>query len=256
MSVTITKPTLESTVCELVRTHFVHEWVGVTSNKALEQKKIFQRGVREGIAALLFLHRGDSLPRFRTIPPLYESDVHSILRDYESDFTHASGPEKVILLDTIYGKLIELAVPQDLRDTDEGKRRKAVLDREEPAVAADIEWLTPLLEAKKRELEELSGLLAPVGFEKVNHVLGKMPRPEPVCGGGCGAGLSTFDSKVNYHRHLIIGHTMSEREAGQRSVEGWSRRTTWMQANERYSGLTDVARPEESKIRTTLPGTM
>lgn len=166
MTATMSKPDIESTIEGLVRLHYDNQGSNLATSKAEVAKSYWQRGIREGIAAILFQHRGDSLPRFKTIPMIYESDVHSILREFETDFVHGGPEDKNIALDTIFAKLMEFAVPQDLIETDEAERRRLVLEGSEPALPSDAKWIGELAEAKRREMEELMGLLQPVS--KVN----------------------------------------------------------------------------------------
>lgn len=235
MTATMSKATLESTLEGLVRLHWSQQVMGLSHTKAEVAASYWQRGIREGIAAILFKHRGDSLPRCKTIPMIYESDVNGILRDEENDFVHGGPDEKKDALMTILSKLMELAVPVDLLEHDEELRREYVLHGTEKARPEDIEWIAELADAKRREMQELVDLLSPIGFENVNHTPDKAPRSEPVCSGGCGIKLSTFDEKAFYERHLSHVHFKSPSESKQHAVAGWSRLQTYLQANERIT---------------------
>lgn len=179
MTITFGKPDIKTTLGELVRIHFTGQssFPQTETKKSEEIRQAFKRGVREGIAALLFLHRGDSLPRFKTVPGIYESDVHGILRHVEGPYKHASGVEKPVIIDETVEQLLLLALDPDLIATDEAVRKERVLAGEEPAVEADREWLDELLEKKRQEAEELIGLLKPIGWEYVNDAPLKKREP-------------------------------------------------------------------------------
>jgi len=168
MTATMSKATLDSTLEGLVRLYYSNRGYDLAASKAEVAKTYWQRGIREGIAAILFKHRGESLPRFKTIPMIYESDVHAILREHDGEWKHSSGDEKPIILDTIVAELVKISVPQELAEIDEQSRRQAILKGEESARPADAQWLSEAVEAKRREMEELLGLLQPVG-DKVNR---------------------------------------------------------------------------------------
>jgi hypothetical protein len=234
MTVSMSKPTLESTLEGLVRLHWSQQMLGLRPNKQDAAANYWQRGIREGIAAILFKHRGDSLPRFKTIPMIYESDVNAIMRDHATDFVHGGPENKQDALDEIQIKFAELAVPKDLLEIDESERKRLVLAGEEKATPQDIEWITEMAEAKRREVEEIMDLLKPVGWEKVNDApVTKYPRTEPQCAGMCGVRLSAFYAKEDYANHLILDHAQSHAEARRFAVAGWSRLTTYLQAKER-----------------------
>lgn len=159
MTATMSKPTLETTIHNLVRMHYSSQGSNLAASKAEVADQYWKRAIREGLAAILFQHRGDSLPRFKTIPLIYESDVNAILRKHETDFVHGSGAEKPIVLDAIYQELIEFAVPQELIATDEEERRRLVLAGEEPALHDDAKWINDLVEQKRQEADELIAIL-------------------------------------------------------------------------------------------------
>jgi hypothetical protein len=163
MTATMSKPTIETTLEGLVRLHYSNRGSDLAMSKKEVASEYWKRGIREGIAAILFQYRGDSLPRFKTIPMIYESDVNSILRDFEKDFVHGGPGDKLTALDVIHARLIELAVPADLIETDEEERRRLVLLGEEPTRESDHEWIGEAIAAKRKEMEELDALLKPMG---------------------------------------------------------------------------------------------
>lgn len=169
MTATMSKPTLETTLEGLVRLHYSNQATSLASSKREVALTYWQRGIREGIAAILFQHRGDSLPRFKTIPMIYESDVNTILRDFEKDFVHGGPEDKNLAVMAILARFNELAVPADLIETDESERRRLVLLGQEPTRESDHDWISTAIAAKRKEMEELDALLKPVGtMRKVN----------------------------------------------------------------------------------------
>ncbi len=234
MTATMSKPTLESTLEGLVRLHYAQRGGDMAVSKAEVAKEYWQRGIREGIAAILFQHRGDSLPRFKTIPMIYESDVNAILREYETEFVHGGPGDKVTAIDVIYAKFIELAVPQDLIETDEEERRRLVLSGEEKAVPGDRGWIDALVEEKRREADRLIAILQ---GQKVNDAGGKLPRTQPKCAQtGCPTRLGEFATKDQYIAHLRDEHNYTPQAANRYGSEGWSRRITWVQSSPEHAG--------------------
>lgn len=230
MTVTLSRATLETTLEEVSRIYFSNRrTLRAETKKAEELDAAFRRGLAEAVANFLFLHRCTSLPRFKTVPPIYESEVRAILDPVASDFINGTPIDKGQICDGVVDALLELAVPKDLKKADEEQRRYYVLHGVEKAHPEDAEWISEMAEAKRREVEELMDLLKPVGFEKVNHTLVPKERPEPVCvGTECRLGLSTFSTAEQYASHLRIAHFLLPSDAGREAVADWSRRTTWL----------------------------
>jgi hypothetical protein len=235
MTVTLSRATLATALEEVARTYFSNRrTISAPTKKAEELDAAFRRGLAEATADFLFLHRCNSLPRFKSLPPIYESDVRGILDPAASDFINGLPEEKGQVLDGIVDALLALAVPADLIETDESERKKAVLAGEERAKPEDAVWIGELADAKRREVEELLGLLQPIGMQKANDATTKPPpRNEPQCAGMCGKRLSAFDTKEDYANHLIHDHAHSPSEAKRFTIAGWSRLTTYQQYKER-----------------------
>jgi hypothetical protein len=164
MGVTYSRATLETTLEQLSRLYFTYRrsLTQTAPKKAEEIDASYRRGIAEGMAAFLFLHRSDSLPRFKSLPPIYESDVRAILDAAASDYVNGTPAEKTSLVDGIIDSLLALAVPKELIETDEAERRRLVIAGEEVAKPSDAEWINELAAKKRQEMEELVQLLQPV----------------------------------------------------------------------------------------------
>lgn len=159
MSITVSRPTYESVVHDIVRVHFQphHHFTAASSGtkKAEQLEESFRRGVREGLAAILFVYRAEQLPLLKTLEPVYESDVHKILREYEVEFPHSTGEEKNNLLGEIFARLIDMALPEEMLELHEADRREKVLAGEVPPEPKDAEWLDGEMQKREDEARRL-----------------------------------------------------------------------------------------------------
>ncbi len=235
MGMTMSKATVETTIEGLVRLYYSNQALEKTTTstkKAEEIRSAFKRGVAEGLASFLFFHRGQCLPRFKTVPMIFESDVRGILHPTESEWVNAAGDEKPLLMDGLVAKLIEFAVPADLLATDEEVRKQAVLEGLEPARSSDALWIEELAQKKRREVEELISLLQPKVNTAPKRVVAHGPghletygKVEPVYDGECVpcamSGVGACDDAPHPRRPVVPAE--GDEPKAERVVAGYHR---------------------------------
>lgn len=150
----------------------IQEFLRQPMSEAIKQGQIsqaYRRGLAKGITALLMLQRHDTLKHFpHGVPIVFDNEVLRTLQDQIKPYYHGTPEEKKQIITKLCTELSEYAVSDELLKQDEDYRREMVLQGVEQAKPEDKVWIDALVEARRKETDEILNLLKPAS-DKVNR---------------------------------------------------------------------------------------